>query len=252
MPNNFTQIKARALDFERSNYNYLQFVDSSNNFKQLFDHSALIFKAEIAEKIGYRTSNFRPDNTISKNKAKYGTISFKNFDNLKNKLAEIGVIEDKRLKKPQITYFKLLKTYTKSEIQKFAKDLADQKTKFQQIITPKNPNPMLFVRLENLEKMLYENLRQTHPFAQKTIGAEIFNSVAKALKLYLAYANLGGESHLSNIKQNLENIRYDLKTIENLGLIHAKNLERILMEVVMIERIVKAEIKSGDKKCQTI
>lgn len=240
----FVKIKQLALDFERNNYNYLQFVDSTNNFKQLFDHSALIFKSEIADKIGYKTVNLRPDISTTKIKAKYGLISFRNFDNLKKKLEGIGLVEDKNLKNKNIFYIKLLKIFTKSEIENMADALADQKQKFQKIISPQNPNPILFVRLEELEKMLYENLRQIHPFAQKTIGAEIFNLSAKSLELYLFYANTKNNDqkiYLKELELNLRKIRYNLKTVENLGLIHAKNLERILEEVAIIERIVKKE-----------
>lgn len=247
MPNSFTQIKHHALEFEKTNYQYLQFVNSTDNFKQLFDHSALIFKAEIAGKIGYKTVNFRPDNSDAKPKAEYGLISFKNFSNLRKKLADNGILEEKSLNQSNITYFKLPNPYPKSTIQKFVDDLANQKIKFQQIITPNNPNPMLFVRLENLEKMLYENLRQTHPFAQRTIGTKIFNLAIESLDMYLFYANLSqqqsSEQYLRKIGANLKTIRYDMKTVENLGIIHAKNLERILEEIIITERIVKKEFK---------
>ena len=250
MLNSFTETKQRVLDFERTNYQYLQFMNSTGNFKQLFDHSALIFKSEIASRVGYRTINFRPDNSVSNPKAKYGVISFKNFDNLKKKLLENGILEEESLNQHDVTYFKLPKIYQKQEIQNFVNDLANQKVKFQQIITPNNPNPMLFVRLENLEKILYENLRQTHPFAQKTVGVKTLNLAIDSLNLYLFYANSDNRDTkqcLNKIRSNLEAIRYHMKTVENLGIIHAKNLERILEEIIIAERIVKKELK-----CQTI
>lgn len=245
---NLLEIKSQALEFEKNNFQYLQFVDSTDNFKQIFDHSALIFKTKVAEKIGYKTANFRTDLSLSKPKAKYGIISFKNFANLKEKLFNIGIAEEKSLNRPGLTYFKLPKAYSGAEMATLVKDLADQKKRLNKTITPKNPYPMLFVRILNLEKMLYENLRQTHAFARETIGAEIFNLATGALKMYLFYANADEKTknqYLTKIRLDLKTIRFNLKTVENLNLIHAKNLERLLEEVVAIERIVVAEIKNA-------
>lgn len=242
MPNNQLKIKTEALEFERENYQYLQFVDSTDGFKQIYDHSALIFKVKIAEKIGYKTANLRQDNALQNPKAKYGVISFKNFENLRLKLIGIGATEEKTLKNPRRAYFKLPRKYSKQEIETIIKELANKKQKLQQIIAPKNPEPMLMIRLENLEKMLYENLRQTHTFAQKTIGARIFNLSAEALKTYLYYANFENKNtERAKIQAILREIRYNLKTVENLSLIRAENLEKILEEIVILERILGAK-----------
>lgn len=245
---NYTKIKQKALEFEKENLGYLQFVDSTNGFKQLFDNSALIFKSKIAPVIGYKTVNLRQDDLTAKPRAAHGVISFRNFENLRKKLVNIGAMEDEKTNYGRIIRFKLPSTYSKREIQDIIHDLGHQRQKFGQIISPKNPNPMLFVHLESLEKILYENLRQMHPFAQKTIGIEIFGTATKLLKSYLFYANAsadGGQNYITNIQRGLRNIRYDLKTVENLGLIHAKNLERILEEIIIAERIVCRELKSA-------
>lgn len=246
-----TEVKKTALDFERENYHYLQFVDSTDGFKQLFDHSALIFKTDIAERIGYKTVNFRADGSTTKIVARYGLISFKNFENLRTKLLRVGLEEDKSLSKEGLTFFKLLKRYSKADINKMVNALASEKQRLRRIISPQNPSPLLFVYLEELQKSLYENLRQTHSFAQRTIGAEIQNLSSKSLELYLFYANeklSNPNDYLDELLLIIKKIWYNLKTVENLGLIHTKNLERILENAVRAERALKKEKELRDAK----
>ncbi len=238
-------LKSIALDFEKNNQQFLQFVDSTKGYKRIYDHSAIIFKHDIAPSIGYKTANLQPDILSTKTKATYGSISFKNFDNLAEKLQKIGIKEYKKKNMPGLIYYKLPKKYSQNEIEEIAKKLTEEKNQISKIISVKNPNPTLFFHLLTLEKTIYENSKKFHEIARTTIGQKIVNLSCECLDSYLLHANSNQNNSklLQKIQINLLMLRYKMKTIENLNLIETKNLRRILDEIVILEQITNKEIQ---------
>jgi len=226
----------QAIEFEKTNLGYLQFVSSTNNFKKLYDHSAIIFKADIAPIIGYKTVNF--NRSGSKNYAEYGSISFKNFDNLLKKLSEIGLEPDKNLSTENIIYIKLLKNYTEQEILKIYKKLENEQNEFNKIIIPANPMPTFFVNLINIEKSSYENFKKIHPFARDAFATKSISYIKNSLDLYLLFANgkISSEKFYKQTRQNLLLFKNDMVTFGNLELIPITKLEKILSLILTIEK----------------
>lgn len=233
------KIKTHALAFEETNFNSLQFVKTSNGYYKLFGHSALIFKGEIADILKY-TVNLRDDDgalPISRD----GQISFKGIENLTSKLESNGFKMDKTLSNEKFIYFKLLKEYTEKDIEKIRKDIAEEKDSIRKVIIPKNPFPTFYTHVEDLNRMIYENTRKFQAPANSVISTKLFDSSNSILNYYLLYANskMDFEDFYSKCSAKLCFIKYQMKNVENLKLIHARNIKRILHETIYLEKSLK-------------
>ena len=248
-------IKAQAMEFEQTNDHHLLLFDSTDNFSKIGGHSVLYYTLTIADRIHRRYSIKNDSDDYSRSED--GIISIRALNQLGFQLAEINIFPDRKLSTTELHFYKLPRTYSDEQIAKLRDRSRQDVERITSIIVPKSPVPELYhnckrisdslARATLIEQMIldaneilvsYLNFANARPTAG-IIRRQLQNisvSTVKEPRSHSAQAQ-----NLFNILIYTRNLRNNMANIENLRLMHHRELCSILEKLVEIKRITTRE-----------
>lgn len=258
-------IKAQVMEFEQTNDHHLLIFDSTESFSKLAGHSVLFYTMTIADRIHRRfsvkndTDNYSPSND--------GVVSIRSLDQLETQLAEINVFPDRERSTTELHFYKLPKIYTEEQIEKLRDRSHRDVERITSTIIPKSPLPELYNLILELNRQLYYNCKRvSDSLARDTLVKPLIVEANELLVGYLNFANTKATSgiihpplqhllaatnavkphtiqaqNLLGIMIGARNLRNNLANMENLRLIHHRDLCNILENLVHIEHITARE-----------
>lgn len=230
--------KIAALEFEQDNYTHLLFYDSDKGYKKMTGHSALIYAANIARRLG-RRANLRED-TDHYARSDDGVVSVVLDEKLEQAMAAIKIKKDEELSTKHLHFYKLPMNFNKDQIAKFRDAMQQDSREINKILLPKSPVPTLFSYLKELNEIVYHNANNMSTLAKQTVGVGLFGKTREMLAIYLKMAN-GNEKTVvayKKIYRLVVEIKSEIKTVEILHLMSNRNICRLLEKVTCIERLV--------------
>lgn len=258
-------IKAQAMEFELTNNRHLLVFDSTERFSKIAGHSVLFYTNLIADRL-HRRYNVKND-TDDYSPSEDGIISIRDLQTLERLLPELNIFPDSDRSTSELHFYKLPRLYSDQEISKFRDRSLQDLARITSIILPASPIPALYNLILELNRLIYYNSkRTTDPLAREYLLHHFIEPANLLLSSYLNYANArpssnsnyvqnqtiifpqpGLEPHsaqahnLFNLLLQARIIRNNAANIENLRLIHRRELAQILEHIVEIERIASRE-----------
>lgn len=262
------KIKATAMEFEQTNDHHLLLFDSTDNFSKIAGHSVLFYTLTIADRIHRRYSV--KNDTDDYSRSNDGVVSIRALEQLEIQLAEINIFPDRKLSTTELHFYKLPKVYSPEQIAKLRDKSHQDIERITSIIVPKSPVPDLYNNILEMNRLLYYNCRRiSDSLARETLVRQIILDANEVLISYLNFANAKTNAgivrrqlqnsvfpttvqteqkpqstqaqNLFNILLNTRNLRNCMANMENLRLIHHRELCDILEKLVEIERTTARE-----------
>lgn len=261
-------IKAKVMEFEQTNDHHLLIFDSTDNFCKIAGRSVLFYTLTIADRIHRRYSV--KNDTDDYSRSEDGIVSIRSLDQLGIQLAEINIFPDYKISTTELHFYKLPRTYNDEQIAKLRDRSRQDIERITSIILPKSPVPALYNLILELNRLLYHNCKHiSDNLARETIIRQILFDANESLISYLNYANARSSAgivrrqlqnsvfptvsstttkpqstqaqNLFNILLSTRNIRNSMANVENLHLLHHRELCTILEKLVEIERLTARE-----------
>lgn len=268
-------IKSSAMKFEQTNDHHLLLFDSTDNFAKIAGHSVLYYTLTIADRIHRRYSVKNDSDEYYRSEE--GIVSIRSIESLEVQLADIDIFPDRALSTSELHFYKLPRTYTDEQIAKFRDKSEQDVERITSIILPSSPIPELYTTVLELNRLIYYNSKRiSDTLARETLVYPLILDANEILVSYLNLANAKDSagiarkpsqafSYITHAKtqpesaqaQNLYNIilysrnlRNNLANIENLHLLHHRELCNILEKIVETERIAVREYNKQLRKDQ--
>lgn len=266
-------IKSSAMKFEQTNDHHLLLFDSTDNFAKIAGHSVLYYTLTIADRIHRRYSVKNDSDEYYRSEE--GIVSIRSLESLEVQLAEIDIYPDRALSTNELHFYKLPRTYTDEQIAKLRDKSEQDVERITSIIIPVSPIPELYTLILELNRLIYYNCKRiSDTLARDTLLQALVLDANEILVSYLNLANAKESTgvarkptqnftYLTNTKthptsaqaQNLYNIllyarnlRNNLANIENLHLLHHRELCNILEKLVETERVAAREYNKQLRK----
>lgn len=251
------KIKSEAIEFELTNDHHLLIFDPTNGFSKIAGNSVLFYAFTIADRL-HRRYNIKND-TDSYSCSREGIISVKKLPELETSLININILPDTAISTPELHFYKLPKVYKESGIATLRDRLMQDIKQISEIITPDAPVPELYTLiLETHRAIFYNCSRITDNLFRTTLADPIISLNNHLILYYLNFANPAPRlkytpgvptfSFFSNKLDLLASIifttrelRNQFACLENVRLIHHRELRLILENLVEIERITRRE-----------
>lgn len=262
------KIKAEAMEFERTNDHHVLVFDSTENFSKIAGHSVLFYTLTIADRIHRRYSVKHDSDDYFRSED--GIVSIRGLAQLESQFSSIGVQPDPELSTTELHFYKIPRVYNDEQIAKLRDKSHQDVERITSIILPKSPLPILYNLILDANRLIYYNRKRvSDTLARETILAQVILDANEMLVAYLNFANakphsgiirrplsyqvealFGPDSkkpespeakNLFNILLNTRDLRNCLANVENLHLIHHRELCDILEKVVEIERLTSRE-----------
>ncbi len=242
-------VKAKVMDFERTNHSHLLFYVSTKGFVKLAGHSALFFAMTIADRIHWRYSlKIDTDHySISDD----GIISFRSLENISTRLAEINIFPNPKISDAELHYFDLAKSYSADQIDRLRDNAQQDIKRIMSIVLPASPIPNLYDAIMQASQLLYYQFKHLpDAFAREVLGNHLFSlSYDMAIK-YMLYARQKNKSDVEYLREIIElsrEIRYGIAYASKLQILHHREVCKILEYLVAVERIAgKAYLRDQD------
>lgn len=268
-------IKAKVMEFEQANDHHLLVFDSTDNFSKIAGHSVLFYTLTIADRLHRRYSV--KNDTDDYSRSEDGVVSIRAIEQLELQLAEINIFPDRSLSTEELHFYKLPKVYNDEQIAKLRDRSHQDVERITSIILPASPIPELYTLILEMNRLVYHNCKRiSDTLARETLVRPIIMDANEMLVSYLNFANAKPSSGIvhqttnstysstgqnskpqSTQAQNLlnlllytRNLRNNMANIENLRLIHHRELCDILERLVEIERVTAREYAKQRRKDQ--
>ena len=268
-------IKAQVMEFEQTNDHHLLVFDSTDNFAKIAGHSVLFYTLTIADRLHRRYSV--KNDTDDYSRSDDGVVSVRSLEQLELQLAEINIFPDRQLSTDELHFYKLAKVYSEEQIAKLRDRSHQDVERITSIILPLSPIPELYTLILEMNRLLYHNCKRISDLlAREALLPPMITDANEILVSYLNFANAKPTSgivrqplnctyistgqtsnpgstqaqNLLNILLYARNLRNNLANIENLRLIHHRELCDILERIAEIERITAREYSKQRRKDQ--
>ncbi len=260
-------IKAKVMEFEQTNSHHLLIFDSTENFSKIAGRSVLFYTLTIADRIHrrYCVKNDTDDYSRSLD----GVVSIRALKPLEAQLAEINILPDRERSTSELHFYTLPKFYRDEQIDRLRDRSRQDVERITSIILPQSPVPELYQLLLEMNRLVFYSCRRIcDRLARTTLIQQIVLDANETLISYLNFANAKPSSgivrrqtqtsvyptqgadqadlstqaqNLLNIMLNTRNIRNCMANLDNLRLIHHRELCLILEILVEIERVTARE-----------
>lgn len=264
-------VKAAAIEFEKTNNHDLLLFDSTHGFVKMAGNSVLFYTLTIANRLRRRFKV--QEDTDDYSKSPEGIVAIRSLERLEEQLVLLEIRSDATLMKnalPELHYYKLPKVYTASEIEQLHDRSKQELARIKEIIIPESPLPMLYRDILEMNQLVYHALKGiSERFARETLAQLMMVQADEILQNYLNYANLrvrasntqrelqnamavverkvpalvpqAATQNLFNMLVNTRQLRNRMANMENLRLVHHRQLGKILEKLVEIERTTERE-----------
>lgn len=261
-------LKQQVMEFEEGNDRYLLVYESTDGYQKMAGHSVLFFSLKIAERL-HRRCNVLADSD-TRFCSEEGIVSVRGWQKLQEQLLGVNVVLDEEKSTTEMHFFRLPRIYTEAEIAKL-RDFSEQDLKqIQEIILPKSPMPLLYRDILEVNRLVYHGCRaMSDTWVRQTLGTKLMLQADAILQSYLDFGGVSIQttkarqelqimmSHVDGLRtiqkpwvqaQNMMNIwvhtrklHNRMANIENLRVIHLKEIGKILALLVKIERTAERE-----------
>lgn len=280
------KVKAAAMKFEATNDHHVLLFDSTNGFVKMAGNSVLFYTLTIANRLR-RRYKIQPD-TDDYSKSAEGIVAIKSRERLEEQLEMLEIKQDEAQVEaawPELHFYKLTKVYTTAQIEQLHDRSKQELERIAEIIMPESPLPLLYRDILELNQLIYHACKGvSERFARETLAELMMVQADEILQNYLNYANLrvrasmtqkelqnaiaavgrkvsaripqAATQNLFNMLINARQLRNRMANMENLRLIHHRQLGQILEKLVEIEHAAEREYlkrcrelerKSGDE-----
>lgn len=240
--------KKSVLDFEKKNYKYLVFLQSTNGFHKLIENSALFFACDIADRLNL-TANMQTDGDFDA-KSEVGIVSVR-LDNIKKRLESAGIKPVEMGEQiAEVVFYELPEAYTPKQVEDLRNHTKLYLEQFNQIVLPTVIFPALYAQLNEALLAVYHTCRKmTDTFARDVLGKQMFDDIGKAERVYLEMAagTITDIQGLEMIQTLVRKIKWQTKIFSNLNIWTPKNCVRIGKILQKLEKILALELKQRRK-----
>ncbi len=245
----YNENKKFITEFEKTNFGYLILLKSTNGFYKLVGHSALFYALNIAPKLNL-AANLTTDGDYA-HKSAEGIVSVREPEKLAEAFKALGIKQLRPRHNPDdFILFKLPWIFTEAQLA----DMQDQQNQtlrhFNQLVMIDNSIPVLFLQLEELLKIVYENTR-TLPsqFDRDVFGRPLTNTANKMTCAYFDLTNgrINRVNCFKSLKSDLAFIRYQTKLLTDLKIWQPKTSARAAETITKISDILDRESKTLQK-----
>ncbi len=242
----YAEYKRKLMELEKSNNNKLLFLRSTKGFYKLFGNSLYFYAFNIAPKLNIDVRVFSDGDYEEKSEA--GVVSVKNLEEIEKLFLELKIKRaNTRDKTGNIVVYKLPWSYTDEEIQKYVEQNTYELHKYNHVIVAENTIPVLYLNLNELLKISYENVRRLEPVARETLGNTIIDITAEMIRIYIEMANgrINEVKGLQNLKIRLNKIKSQVKILADLKLWNARTYARVGESMIKIQDIIELKLNSS-------
>lgn len=277
-------VKAAAMDFEQTNNHHLVLFDSTNGFVKMAGNSVLFYTLTIANRLRRRYKV--QSDTDDYSKSAEGIVAIKSLERLEEQLKMLEIEPDTDRAEetlPELHFYRLPKVYTKVQLEQLHDRSKQELARITEIIIPESPLPLLYRDILELNQVIYHSCKGiAERFAREALAQPIMVQADEILQCYLNYANLmvrasmtqkelqnamavvgrkvparisqAATQNLFNMLVSTRQLRNRMANMENLRLIHHRQMGKILEKLVEIEHTAEREYlkrcreakKSGD------
>lgn len=246
-------LKAQVMEFEQSNDHYLLIFDSTDGFSKIAGHSVLFYSMTIADRI-HRRFNVKNDSDHY-SRSDEGIIALRHLDDLITQLASINVFPDRKLSTAELHFFQLPKIYNEDQIEKLRDRSRQDIERITSIVLPRSPMPLLHDAIMRVNFMIYHGFKRlSDPFAREVIGNMMMQDAHQLTITYLEYAssqNIQPASSLHNLLKITRRLKAGMANVQNLRLIHHREICHILETLVDIDRLASKAYRAELRRNQT-
>ena len=241
----YVEYKQKLMSLEEKNFSNLILLRSTRGFYKMFSHSLYFYVFDIAPKLNLDAKVYSDGDYEAKSEA--GVVSLREIEVLAKALTKLKI---KRVKTSDTTgnliVFKLPWQYTEKELEKFVEQNTYKLHKYNHVILVENSIPVLYLNLNELLKVSYENVRRLEPVARETLGNMIVEMSAEMVRIYIEFSNgrISENLGLKNIRSRLNKVKSQVKILADLKLWNARTYARIGEIIIKIQDIVDLQIKN--------
>lgn len=240
----YVEYKQKLISLEENNFSSLILLQSTRGFYKMFSHSLYFYVFNIAPKLNLDARVYSDGDYEAKSEA--GVVSLKDIEALAKALAKLKI---KRVKTKDgtgnLVVFKLPWDYTEKELEKFVEQNTYKLHKYNHIVLVENSIPVLYLNLNELLKVSYENVRRLEPVARETLGNMIVEISAEMIRIYIEFSN--GRTNkslgLKSIKNRLNKIKSQVKILADLKLWNARTYARVGEIIIKIQDILDLQMR---------
>lgn len=233
------QLKATVMEFEQSNDQNLLIFDSTDGYSKIAGRSVLYYSLTIADRI-HRRFNVKNDSDHY-SRSDEGIIALRHLDDLITQLASINIFPDRTLSTPELHFFRLPKVYTDEQVEKLRDRSKQDIERITSIVLPRSPIPLLYDAIMRANFTIYHGFKRlSDPFARDSIGQPMVQNAHQMSIYYLEYANPHNSrpaDSLLELIQLARRLKHGMANVQNLRLIHQREICRILETLVEIDRL---------------
>lgn len=154
----YNRNKKFLIDFEKTNYDFIILLKSTNDFWKMVGHSALFYAFSVAPKLNL-TANLKTDGDYNFKSAE-GIISIRDSQKLTAAFKTLDIkAHPSRKFSDDFIIFKLPWTFSEDQLAEMIDHQNQNLRHFNQLVMVDNTCPVLFLQLEELLKVVYENIR---------------------------------------------------------------------------------------------
>ena len=242
----YVEYKHKLMELEKSNNDKLIFLCSTRGFYKLFGNSLYFYAFNIAPKLNLDARVFSDGDYEDKSEA--GVVSVRNLNEIEKQLTKLKIKKaNTKDKTGNIVIYKLPWVYTDEEIKKYVEQNTYELHRYNRVIVAENTIPVLYLNLNELLKISYENVRRLEPVARDTLGNYIVNMVAEMIRIYIEMANgrIDEVTGLKNIKSRLNKVESQVKILADLKLWNARTYARVGECMIKIQDIVELRLNNN-------
>lgn len=244
----YIEYKRKVMDFEKENTSHLVFLRSTNGFYKLLENSLYFYAFDIAPKLNIDAKVYSDGDYELKSEP--GITSVKGLDGITKKLATLKIKPVKTKDKTgNVVFFKIPWEYKKEEIEKFKDENSYGMQKYNHVIVATNTIPTLYLNLNEMMKICYENVRRLEPVAREGFGYSILKIESEMLSIYIEMANgrINEVEGMAQLKTKLNQVKAQVKLLVDLKLWNAKTYARVGEVLIKVQRILELRLKGQEK-----
>ena len=245
----YNKIKQSVLEYEKENYTKLFVMKSSGDWYKLLGHSAVIYSAILAPRLG-KTARLLPDTDYHHN-SKEGTVSIRNIGTFKSDMETLGV--ELIYEKDEGLAFRLGFRVEPEMLNNLIKQGEMERKQVQKLLMPEVMLPQLKMRLFETMKLMYFGAQNLSPLGRAVIGEEMAILICKFGQDFIMMANgfIDRDQYFTDLSQGLQRLKAGMAVVSELRLMKDQKIFQILEALGKTEQeLIKAsqEVAEDEKK----
>lgn len=235
--------KAKAIEFEKQNYQYVFFFRGMNGFFVAGDHSAIILYNMIAPELGLKIA-IRKDGDFER-RFLDGKVVIRNVDKYKELLCDSKYVAGVTQNKDSLT-FRLVHKLTKTEYEVLAKSEDIKRAELVNMVSSAEALPKTYQVLRELLKITYQKVaKKSDKVERELVTGQLMDDAKKIMLMFL----LGCKDtrdftrSMNEVRDTLVKMLRDLLIVEASGVWHITECRKISFLVVKAQTTLAEERK---------